>query len=182
MRKTYNRSKANLGKQLERLIDMTNNQYRNKGFADIRKIPTPVQVTSNNRGTITGKLLKGEWVDYVGIYAGRAIIFDAKETSSDTSFPLSNIPDHQYELLYSWRGKGAVAFIIVQFTKKHEEIYIHQFSDLEDWWEQSLEGGRKSIPYKFFVENCSRVKSEDGFVLDYLKRLNLGNWEGGNKE
>lgn len=163
MRKTYNRQKANLGRQLERLIDATNNQYRNKGFADIRKIPTPVQIKGNNRGTITGKLLKGEWVDYVGIYAGRAIIFDAKETSSATSFPLSNIPDHQYELLRSWRGKGAVAFIIVQFTKKHEEIYILQFSDLEDWWEQSLEG---MPPKKIQTEEKEETISRD--VVDHF--------------
>lgn len=171
MRKTYNRSKANLGKQLERLIDMTNNQYRNKGIADVKKIPTPVQITRNNRGTVTGKLLRGEWVDYVGIYNRRAIIFDVKETSSDTAFPLSNIINHQYELLRSWHEKGAAAFLLIQFTKKHEEIYVLQFSDLEKWWEQSLKGGRKSIPHKYFSESCERVKSGNGFVLDYLKSI-----------
>lgn len=175
MRKTYNRSKANLGKQLERLLDMTNNQYRNEGVADIRKVPTPVSIKGNNKGVITGHVTKGEWVDYVGIYDGRAIVFDAKETSSATSFPLVNISDHQYELLQSWHQKGAAAFLIVQFTKKFEEIYILQFADLEEWWKRAQEGGRKSIPHKFFVENCRLVKSEGGFVLDYLRRVDLGN-------
>lgn len=178
MKKTYNRSKANLGKQLENLIDMTNNQYRNSGFADIRKVPTPVQITGNTRGRVSGRLMKGEWVDYVGVYAGRTVVFDAKETSSATSFPLANISDHQYELLKSWHQKGAASFLIVQFTKKFEEIYILQFYALEKWWKQAQEGGRKSIPHKFFVEHCRPVKSECGYVLDYLRRVDLSSYEG----
>lgn len=171
MRKTYNRNKANLGKQLERLLDMAHNQYRNKGVADIRKVPTPVQITGNNRGNIKGYVTKGEWVDYVGVFNGKAIVFDAKETNSATSFPLRNVSDHQYQLLKSWDAKGAVAFLIIQFTKKYEEIYIIRFSDLEEWWEQSLAGGRKSIPYNHFFEKCRRVKSSNGIVLDYLQGI-----------
>ncbi|MER2171813.1 MAG: hypothetical protein ABS938_14420 [Psychrobacillus psychrodurans] len=36
-----NRSYANRGAFLERIIDMANNKYRNAGVADIRKVPTP---------------------------------------------------------------------------------------------------------------------------------------------
>lgn len=172
---TYNRSKANLGKQLENLIDMTNNQYRNAGVADIRKIPTPVQITGNNRGRVSGRLLKGEWVDYVGIYYGTTIVFDVKETSSATSFPLANISDHQYDLLQSWHQKGAAAFLVIQFTKKFEEIYILQFYDLEQWWIKAQEGGRKSIPYQFFVDYCRPVKSADGYTLHYLRQVDTVN-------
>lgn len=38
---------ANRGKFLERVIDMANTKYRNAGLADIRKIPTPIQVTKD---------------------------------------------------------------------------------------------------------------------------------------
>ncbi|MGG0669849.1 Holliday junction resolvase RecU [Lederbergia citrisecunda] len=106
MKKTYSRSHANRGAVLERLIDMTNNQYRNKGVADIRKVPTPVQITGNKAGKVTGYTQKGEWVDYVGIIESRTIVFDAKETSERTNFPLKNISEHQYELLKSWHQKG----------------------------------------------------------------------------
>lgn len=174
----YNRSQANRGKQLENLIDMTNNQYRNSGFADIRKVPTPVRIKSNNKGVITGNVTKGEWVDYVGVYAGRSIVFDAKETSLATSFPLKNISDHQYDLLQSWHQKGAVAFLIVQFTKKFEEFYILQFYDLEEWWEKAQEGGRKSIPHQFFVDHCRPIKSGGGYVLDYLRRVDISGGKG----
>lgn len=60
MRKTYSRSHANRGAQLERLVDMTNNQYRNKGVADIRKVPTPVKITGHQGNKVTGHTQKGE--------------------------------------------------------------------------------------------------------------------------
>lgn len=168
MRKTYSRSHANRGAVLERLIDMTNKQYRNNGVADIRKIPTPVQITGNNKGRISGFVTKGEWVDYSGIHDGRAILFDAKETSNRTSFPLNNITDHQYELLKSWHEKGAQAFLLVSFAK-HDEVYQLPFRMLETYWEGAKNGGRKSIPYGDFVTECDLVKSEKGYVLHYLK-------------
>lgn len=168
MRQTYSRSHANRGAVLERLIDMTNQQYRNKGVADIRKIPTPVQITSNKAGKITGYTTKGEWVDYVGVWNGKTVVFDAKETSVKTSFPLDNISEHQYELLKSWDQKGAHAFLLISFTKL-DEIYLLAFKTLEKYWEDARKGGRKSIPHPFFFMNCDLVKSENGYALHYLK-------------
>ncbi|MEK4403474.1 Holliday junction resolvase RecU [Sporosarcina sp. FSL K6-6792] len=168
MRKTYSPSHANRGAGLERLIDMTNQQYRNKGVADIRKIPTPVQIQSNVRGKVTGYITKGEWVDYAGVHNGGAIVFDAKETSSKTSFPLENISEHQYELLESWWLKGAHSFLLVSFTKL-DEVYRLPFGVLGSYWENARKGGRKSIPYNIFVLECDLIESEKGYVLHYLK-------------
>lgn len=170
MRKTYSRSHANRGAGLERLIDLTNQQYRNKGVADIRKIPTPVQIQSNVKGKITGYTQKPEWVDYSGVHDGRAIVFDAKETSSKTSFPLENISEHQYELLKSRHQKGAQSFLLVSFTKL-DEVYLLPFKLLEVYWEEARKGGRKSIPHVVFVTECDLVKSEKGYVLHYLKSI-----------
>ncbi|WP_060210338.1 Holliday junction resolvase RecU [Sporosarcina koreensis] len=170
MRKTYSRSHANRGAQLERLVDMTNKQYRNKGVADIRKVPTPVQIQSNVRGKVTGYTQKPEWVDYSGVHDGRAIVFDAKETSNKTSFPLNNISEHQYELLKSWHQKGAHAFLLVSFNKL-DEIYLLAFKSLETYWEEAKKGGRKSIPHSTFMMECDRVKSDKGYVLHYLKHV-----------
>lgn len=170
MRKAYSRTHANRGAQLERLIDLTNQQYRNKGFADIRKIPTPVQIQSNRAGKVTGYTMKPEWVDYSGVHDGRAIVFDAKETSSKTSFPLENISEHQYELLKSWHQKGAHSFLLVSFTKLNE-VYLLPFKLLEVYWEDARKGGRKSIPYVVFVTECDLIKSNNGYVLHYLKSV-----------
>lgn len=166
-------SYANRGKQLERLIDMTNHQYRNKGFADVRKIPTPVQITGNNKGRITGRLNKGELVDYFGICNGRSVIFDAKETSIDR-FPLDKLHAHQFDILKSWHEKGARAFLLVSFAKRQSETYILPFEPLREFWEGFTGDGPKSIPHKYFVEHCDQVKSEKGYVLHYLKPLQDG--------
>ncbi|WP_342505886.1 Holliday junction resolvase RecU [Sporosarcina sp. FSL K6-2383] len=170
MRKTYSRSHANRGAVLERLIDMTNQQYRNKGVADIRKIPTPVQITKHNGRTVTGYTTKGEWVDYVGVRDGKTIVFDAKETSNRTSFPLDNISEHQYEILNSWHEKGAQSFLLVSFTKL-DEVYLLPAKLLQLYWEDARNGGRKSIPYVVFVTECDLIKSDKGYVLHYLKSV-----------
>ncbi|GKV54262.1 Holliday junction resolvase RecU [Sporosarcina sp. NCCP-2222] len=155
---------------MERMVDITNTQYRNKGVADIRKVPTPVQIQSNVRGRVTGYTQKPEWVDYSGVHDGRAIVFDAKETSSRTSFPLSNISEHQYDLLKSWYQKGAHAFLLVSFTKL-VEVFLLPFGRLQEAWERAKKGGRKSIPYNDFKLYCDQVKSENGYVLHYLKHV-----------
>lgn len=161
------------GKHLERLVDMTNSQYRNKGLADVRKIPTPVQITGNNKGRITGRLEKGELVDYFGVHDGRAIIFDAKETALTTRFPMDSLHSHQYDILKSWHEKGARAFLLVSFTKRQGETYILPFELLKEAWEGYIGDGAKSIPYSLFVEKCELVKSDKGYVLHYLKAVGI---------
>lgn len=167
MRKAYSRSHANRGAILERLLDMTNKQYLNKGVADIRKIPTPVKIMKHNGKSVTGYTQKGEWVDYVGVTNGRSIIFDAKETRENTRFPLDNLSSHQFDILKSWHEKGAHAFLLVSFVKK-DEVYLLPFKQLQKAWTGFLGNGRKSIPYDEFVLNCDLVKSGRGYVLDYL--------------
>lgn len=175
MRQTYSRSHANRGAKLEMLVDMTHNQLRNAGIADIRKIPTPVQITSAKGKYVTGRLEKATWVDYSGVYQGRAIIFDAKETTIK-NLPLANIAQHQYNLLRSWHKQGAHAFLLVAFWvkgKNEPEIYVLPFTHLERAWAVKETGGRKSIPLTFFQEHCQRVTSGSGFVLNYLPALGV---------
>lgn len=166
-----NMNHANRGKGLQSLLDMTHRQYKASGRADVREVPTPVQIKSYDKGFITGYTKKGEWVDYVGVGDGKLIVFDAKETTSATNFPLKNLHEHQFELLESWYQKGATAFLIVSFTKKHEEIYLLPFPLLAEAWAGYIGNGAKSIPYKTFFEQCEIIKSRNGFVLDYLYTL-----------
>lgn len=164
-----NKSYANRGAFLERVIDMANNKYRNAGVADIRKIPTPFKPLNTKGGKVTGHFEKPTWVDYSGIYNGRAIIFDAKQTAS-TNFPLDNLSDHQYELLKSWSEKGARAFLIVYFSKYYK-YFILPFATLRWARERANSGGRKSIAYKEFEEMAIEVKGKDGYTLHYLEAV-----------
>ena len=160
------------GEKLEMLLEMTHNQYRSAGIADIDKIPPPLKV-----GKVTGKnvkayLDKGSWVDYAGVCRGVPIIFDAKETTVER-LPLSNIADHQYEKLKIWHKHRAASFLIVGFwlkDKNEPEIYLLDFEQLAMHWEDPK---IKSIPIKYFRENCSRVIGSNGFTVDYLHCLGL---------
>ena len=53
-------------------------------------------------------------LDYTGIYKNKYIEFDAKETKSKTSFPLSNIHSHQLEHI----KKGLKSFFFALFLWK----------------------------------------------------------------
>lgn len=164
---------ANRGKPLEMLIETTNVMYTHKGWADIQKAEPPVKVQNKVGNKITlGWYQKHGFVDYFGVSHGRAIAFEAKTTNNRTAFALSNVKDHQVEVLKRWHDHGAASFVLVDF-EKHDEVYLLWYKQLEEWWEGALMGGRKSIPYEWFHMNCQVVKSSRGVALDYLYLLNL---------
>lgn len=164
---------ANRGKPFEMLIESTNAMYAHKGWADIQKAEPPVKVQNKIGNKITlGWYQKHGFVDYFGVSHGRALAFEAKSTNSRTSFALSNIKDHQVQVLKRWHEQGAASFVLVEF-QKHREIYLLRYVQLEEWWEGAKEGGRKSIPYEWFNMHCDEVKPTRGVALDYLSILNL---------
>lgn len=175
MRTSNNRGYANRGKKLEMLLEMTHNQYRNGQYADIRKIHPPVDILKVTGNKVEGKLARANWVDYSGIFKGKAIVFDAKESTIER-WPLKNITDSQYELLKSWHKHGAIAFLLIAFwlPKKNEpEIYILSFEQLGLAWMVQENGGAKSIPISYFRERCIRVKSSGKYTVDYLSSMVL---------
>ncbi len=168
-------SRSNLGMTLESDIDATNSYYLNENIAVIHKKPTPIQVVNvsypaRNKAKIVEAYYKTpSTTDYNGLYLGKYIDFDAKETNSKTSFPLKNIHSHQMIHLRNVHSHGGIAFLIVHF-KVYNEYYILPFSILETFWEnQDKEKGRKSIPYVYFKENLNLVPFSYQPRLDYLK-------------
>ncbi|MEK5272573.1 Holliday junction resolvase RecU [Aeribacillus sp. FSL K6-8394] len=160
-------SYANRGMSFEHLIERTNQQYFMKGIATIQKVATPWKVIRKGKQIVSAFPEKKSTVDFIGIYNGRAIAFDAKSTRERTRFPLSNIEEHQFNFLKQWKNNSGISFLLIDFTKK-QEVYFLTLSELEKWWNEAEKGGRKSIPYEWFVENCNLVKSKNGILLDYL--------------
>lgn len=160
-------SYANRGMAFEHLINITNQQYFQKRRATIQKVATPWKVIRRGKKIVNAFPEGKSTVDYIGVYNGRPIAFDAKSTRETTRFPLSNIEDHQFKFLKRWQDNGGISFILVEFAKKNE-VYILSLSELEKWLRKANEGGRKSVPYEWFIMNCELVKSKNGILLDYL--------------
>ncbi|HHT66825.1 MAG TPA: Holliday junction resolvase RecU [Erysipelotrichaceae bacterium] len=156
---------ANRGMSLEEDINVSNEYYKNKGIALINKRPTPiniVKVNYNQGARITDAYFERQsTTDYNGVYRGRYIDFEAKNTKSSTSFPLSNIGKHQIEHLKNVLKQDGIAFFIICFQTKNE-IYLLDASLVIEYYEH---GKRKSIPYEVFKEKGVLIKQ------DYLPRL-----------
>lgn len=160
-------SYANRGMAFEHLINITNQQYFQKRRATIQKVATPWKVIRRGKKIVNAFPEGKSTVDYIGVYNGRPIAFDAKSTRETTRFPLANIEDHQVKFLKQWKQNGGISFILVEFAKK-QEVYLLSIDKLEKWFLAAKNGGRKSIPYEYFLTNCDLVKSKDGILLDYL--------------
>ena len=147
-------SAANRGMSLEEDINLSNDYYRDMGIALINKRPTPINIVKvdYSRGArITDAYFeKQSTTDYNGVYKGRYIDFEAKNTKSNTAFPLSNISEHQIVHLKNVLKHGGIAFFIISFQMK-DEIYLLDASFVINFYEH---GDRKSIPYEVFTKDA----------------------------
>ena len=176
IKKVFNKVKSydNRGMDLESDINVSNEYYLLNDIAVIYKKPTPIQINkvdykSRCDATITEAHFKiPSTTDYNGIYKGRYIDFEAKETNSTTSFPLSNIHLHQIKHLERIKNHGGIGFIIVKFTRLNK-TYILYIEDLLDFIGNEE---RKSIPVSYFDEKGILLKEGINPRYDYLKVIN----------
>jgi len=161
---------GNRGMNLEEDINLTNEYYKEKKIALIYKKPIPIKVL---KVTIDKTRIKDDFyeqkstLDYSGIYKQKYIEFDAKETNSKTSFPISNIHKHQIEHIKNVIEYGGIAFLIVRFNLLNE-TYILMGKDLISFLSTTT---RKSIPISFFKQNCKPVELKYRPRIDYLKEI-----------
>src|SRR5574344_2084398 len=162
---------SNRGMGLEEDINTTNEYYRTMDKAIIYKKPTPITIVKVDYPSRLEAVIKEAYfrtpstTDYNGIYKGKYIDFEAKETKSSTSFPLSNIHPHQITHLNSIVKHGGIGFIIVRFLLLNE-TYILMQKDLASYLDNS---NKKSIPYSYFKEKGYLVDENYTPRLNYLK-------------
>ncbi len=163
---------ANRGMISENIIELTCKQYEDRGLAVIRKVPTPVKVVSNKKGRVSGFYEKKSTVDFDGVLSsGRFIAFDSKETRLK-SLPLENIHQHQLDYMEKVSGMNGIAFLIVYFH--HIDTYYRLdiktlLGYVESPWKNKQDKPLKSIPIKFFETYATKIKSNNGLYLDFLK-------------
>lgn len=164
-------SASNRGMSFENEINITNEYYRNKGIAIIHKRPTPINIVkvdySRGNKIVDAYFEKQSTTDYNGVYKGKYIDFEAKNTKNRTSFPLSNISLHQIEHLKNVTKHGGIAFFLVRF-ETIGETYLIDASFVVNFYETSE---RKSIPYNVFKEEGKKIKTGYMPRYDYISAV-----------
>ena len=156
---------------LEDDINQTNIYYREHDIALIYKKPTPIKIVNvEYPKNIIREAYFSEpsTLDYNGIYNGKYIEFDAKETRSKTSFPLANIHKHQLLHIDKVINQGGIAFLIVRFVILNK-TYILMGSDLLDFINNN---DRKSIPLEYFENYGYELGFKFNPRLDYIGIIN----------
>lgn len=161
-------SSANRGMDLEGDINISNEYYLNNGICLVTKRPTPINIVkvdySKGARIVDAYFEKQSTTDYNGVYKGRYLDFEAKNTKNKTSFPLANIPLHQIEHLKNVLKNGGIAFFIVEFQTLGE-AYLLDASFVIHFYE---EGERKSIPYEVFKKEGILIKQGYNPRLYYI--------------
>lgn len=177
---------ANRGMTLEEDINHTNEYYLIHDIAVIYKKPTPIKVikTNYNKAKINeAYFATTSTLDYNGIYKGKYIEFDCKETSSKTSFPLLNIHKHQLNHLEKILKHGGICFLIIRFSSLNK-TYLLMGDKLVSYIEKS---SRKSIPISYFEDNCPEIILKYSPRLDYISVIDKiinkkGSWYNEEKK
>lgn len=169
---TWN-SRGLRGSTLEDMVNRTNERYGECGLALIQKIPTPItpiKIDKENRHITLAYFEQKSTVDYIGAVQGIPVCFDAKECATDT-FSLQNIHEHQVQFMGNFERQGGVAFILIFYTHKNLLYYL-RFEKLLEFWNRSLDGGRKSFRFDE-LEEAYILPHKSGILVPYLDMINL---------
>ena len=162
---------SNRGMNLEKDINLTNQYYLEINKANIHKKPTPITIDKVNypsryEAVITEAHFKTpSTTDYNGIYKGKYLDFEAKETANNNFFPLANIHKHQVKHLENILYHGGIGFLIIRFSKRNE-TYLLEAQKLITFINENT---RKSIPIEYFQIEGYKLKENFNPRLDYLK-------------
>src|SRR5690625_6570523 len=126
---TIEHTKKGYGNRKTTLEEDVKATYQNNvdtNRANIHKKPTPIQVVNvhypkRSAAVITEAYYQqASTTDYNGVYRGKYIDFEAKETKNKTSFPLGNVQEHQIEHMRSVVQHDGIAFFIIRFSRSEE--------------------------------------------------------------
>lgn len=159
------------GMRLESDLNESNKYYRANDIALIYKKPTPIQVVrvdypSRNRAKIVEAYYRTpSTTDYNGVYRGRYIDFEAKETKNKARFPLFMIHPHQVKHLKKVHLHGGIGFFIIRFTLYNATYLV----DSEELINEMYATNQQSIPYAWFKEHGHLIPEGFNPRLAYLK-------------
>ena len=166
---TWN-SRGLRGSELEEMVNLTNEKYREKKLALIQKIPTPIKPITIDKATRHITLAyfdQRSTVDYIGAVQGIPVCFDAKECHSRT-FPIQNVHEHQVLFMQDFEDQGGIAFLLIHFSNEHRYFYL-PFRYLVEFWNRAKTGHAKSFRMEELDERYEVFCK--GYFLNYLPAI-----------
>ena len=167
---------ANRGMSFEAEINQTNQYYLDRNIAVIHKKPTPVQIVKVDYPKRSAAVIKEAYfkeastTDYNGLYKGRYIDFEAKETKNKTSFPLNNFHEHQIVHMEHCLKQDGIVFILIFFSS-NREYFLVPAELVITFWQNQYKGGRKSIPLKEIKQHGYEITPGFSPRIPYLSIL-----------
>ncbi|KFL43785.1 Holliday junction resolvase [Lysinibacillus sp. BF-4] len=169
-------SYGNRGQSLEDDLNETNLYYAAHDIAVIHKKPVPVQIVKVDYPMRSAAVIREAYfrtpstTDYNGIWQGKYIDFEAKETKNKTSFPLNNIHEHQMQHMAAVQRHGGIVFFIIRFSTL-ERTYVVPLQLVVPYWQALKNDGRKSIPLKEFEQHAHLLATDYMPRIDYVSCL-----------
>lgn len=160
------------GMNLEEDINLSNKYYLANNIANIHKKPTPIRIVKveypkrSAAKIVEGYFQSPSTTDYNGLYRGKYIDFEAKETKRQ-SFPFTNISKHQIDHLISINNLGGISFLIIAFTHLNE-VYLLDSKIITS----AYYSGINSLKYEEIREKGYLIKQGFNPRLDYLQTVN----------
>jgi len=188
---------GNRGMTLEDDLNESNKYYLTNKIAVIHKKPTPIQIVQVDYPERSKAVIKEAYfktpstTDYNGVFRGKYIDFEAKETKSETSLPLKNFQyidfeaketksetslplknfhEHQIRHTEAVLACGGIAFVIIRFSKT-EEIFLLEGEHLLKFWQRMESGGRKSITKDEIIQYGHQIPLGIQPRIDYIRLI-----------
>jgi recombination protein U len=162
------------GMTFEEDINETNQYYLDQGIAVIHKKPTPIQIVNVDYPKRSAAVIKEAYfkqastTDYNGVYKGRYIDFEAKETKQQSSFPLRNFHEHQIVHMREVMNQKGICFVLLRFSMTEEVFYL-ETKQLLIFWDRMNNGGRKSITKEEIINSSLSIPLGFQPRIDYIK-------------
>ncbi len=151
----------NKGMYLETIINNSITFFENNNIAILRKQSIPIHINNIVNQNVDGFLIGKCDVDYYGIYKGRFIAMEAKQTSSEY-FDLNKIPDHQLKFLSDIFNHKGISLLIIYFVT-NDVFFAIPYNEIKNI----------SIKNKIYFNNSELLKYKCELYfpgrLDFLK-------------
>jgi recombination protein U len=150
---------ANRGRTFEEYIEYSNRHYESGGDGLIFKQHTHFLPIRDRRGKVVScKVDQKAICDYVGIFHGKAVAIEAKETQKG-NIRFDAVQPHQADFLERFERLGGLAFVVVSFDFKRFFCIPWEY-----WWAWSMKAQGKDAPHEYWgwvLPDKKSVRPED---------------------